>query len=114
MAIVTITCENDADFYRQFAYQSIDGTPIDLSGNTLRMGIRHHAIDAVVELLLTTENGGLLLTDPVNGRFTVWIKQAQLLELPLGTHDHSLIRAWGGVHYRIWSGTLKNNAGPSR
>jgi hypothetical protein len=45
MAIVNITCENDADFIRGFFYQQLDGTPIDLTGNTMRMGIRVHAAD---------------------------------------------------------------------
>jgi hypothetical protein len=117
MAICNITCWNDADFYRGFVYQTTDATPvpIDLTGNTMRMGIRHRAPDVTEELLLTTENGGLVITDAVNGKFTVWITQAQLLELPLGDYEHSLVRIPpSGLHLRIWSGTLVNNAGPSR
>ena len=114
MAIVNITCSNDADFYRQFVYQTIDGMPIDLTGSTLRMGIRQHAIDAKENILLTTENGALAIVDASNGKFTVWIAQAQLLTLPLGNYEHSLIRILGGMHFRVWSGTLANKPGASR
>jgi hypothetical protein len=117
MAIVNITTENDADFYRQFAYQTTLGVPIDLTGNTLRMGIRKHAADVEEELLLTTENGGLAIVDPINGLFTVRILHNQLLEqLALGDYEHSLIRiiTISAEQYRIWSGTLTNTAGPSR
>ena len=102
---------------RGFVYQTTDATPlpIDLTGNTMRMGIRVHAEDAIEELLLTTENGGLSITDAPNGKFTVWITQAQLLQLALGQYDHSLIRITStGLKLRVWSGTLTNTAGASR
>lgn len=114
MAIVNITVENDADFYRAFLYQYTDGSPIDLTGNTMKMGIRKRAEAAVEEMLLTTENGGIAITDAVNGAFTVHITQGQLVELPTGDHEHSLIRMTGGLSLRVWSGLLTNNAGASR
>jgi len=114
MAIVNITVENDADFYRQFLYQYLDGSPIDLTGNTMKMGIRKRAADAIEEMLLTTENGGLAIIDPANGAFTVRITQGQLVDLPVGDYEHSLIRKANGMHLRVWSGLLTNNAGPSR
>ncbi|MGX1323248.1 hypothetical protein AB7M17_006701 [Bradyrhizobium sp. USDA 377] len=114
MAIVNITCQNDADFYRQFAYQTLDGAPIDLTGNAMRMGIRRHAADAAEEMLLTTENGGLAIVDPPHGKFTVRITQDQLVRLALGSYEHSLIRIVGTMQLRIWSGSLVNNAGATR
>ena len=82
MAIVDITAENDADFIRGFVYQTLNadgspGAPVDLTGNKLRMGVRVHAADIEEDLLLTTENGGLTITDPVNGMFTLWITNEQ-------------------------------------
>jgi hypothetical protein len=120
MATCNITVENDADFYRAFAYQTVDSTgtiftPINLTGNKLRMGIRQHAADIAEELLLTTENGALTIVDAPNGKFTVRITQAQLLQLEVGQYDHSLIRMPNTSEtYRIWSGTLTTSAGPSR
>ncbi|MCA1524289.1 hypothetical protein [Bradyrhizobium yuanmingense] len=115
MAIVNITTQNDADFIRQFAYQTVDLVPIDLTGNTLRMGIRTHASDVDQHLLLTTENGGLTITDAPNGKFTLYISKAQLERIATETFDHSLIRITpADAHLRIWSGTLTNTPGPSR
>jgi hypothetical protein len=114
MAIVTIITENDADFCRQFAYQTVEGVPISLVGNTMQMGIRRHAEDVNEEMLLTTENGGLTITDAPNGKWTVLITQAQLVQLPLGDYEHSLVRFQGIQIIRMWSGTLTINAGASR
>lgn len=119
MAIVNITVENDADFYRQFQYATSNpdgsvGPPIDLTGNTLKMGIRKRAEDITEELLLTTENGAFAFVDPTNGTFTLRITQAQLMDLPTGDYEHSLIRMAGTMQLRMWSGLLTNNAGPSR
>jgi hypothetical protein len=114
MAIVNITCQNDADFIRGFIYQQLDGTPIDLTGNTMRMGIRVHAADVTEELLLTTENGGLVITDATKGLFTVIITQAQLVQPETGAYEHSLIRMQSTTKLRIWSGSLVINPGASR
>jgi hypothetical protein len=115
MAIVNITTQNDCDFIRSFAYQNIDTTPIDLTGYTMRMGIRKRAIDATEEMLLTTENGGIVITDAPNGKFSIVITQNQLVtQLEITDYEHSLIRMASGMHLRIWSGTLTNTAGASR
>jgi hypothetical protein len=56
----------------------------------------------------------MVLTDPVNGFFTVMIRQDTLEKLGLGSFDHSNIMTLGGLKTKIWSGTLINNAGPTR
>ena len=43
MATVNITTENDADFYRTFVWQTVDGAPIDMTGMALEMMLRRHA-----------------------------------------------------------------------
>jgi len=114
MATVNITCQNDADFIRGFVYSYDTGLPVDLTATTMRMGIRHRAEDITEDMLLTTENGGIIITDATGGQFTVSIKQQQLMTLGIGEYEHSLVRIIGGMHLLIWSGTLTNNAGPSR
>jgi hypothetical protein len=115
MAIVNITVENDADFIRQFAYQTVSGAPIDLTGNKMKMGIRKRAEDIAEQMLLTTENGGLEITDAANGKFNVWLTNEQLVLLKIGEYAHSLVRIVPtGLTLRIWSGMLTVNAGPSR
>ena len=115
MAIVNITTQNDADFIRQFAYETISGVPISLAGNKMRMGVRRHASDQAEQLLLTTENGGIQITDGPGGKFTVWITNEQLVRMQLGDYDQSLVRVQStGLTLRVWSGMLTINAGPSR
>jgi hypothetical protein len=114
MAIVNITVENDADFYRVFQYQTVAGVPIDITGAALEMMLRRHAKDEAAVLRLATDTGEFVLTDPVNGKFSLRISQDTLEHLGLGDFDHSNIMTTAGYKTRIWSGLLTNNAGPTR
>lgn len=115
MAIVNITTQNDADFFRIFALQTVDGTPIDMRGVSLEMMLRRHAADETALLRLATDTGELVLVDPVNGQFTLRITQDTLVHLGLGDFDQSNIMTRGdGSKFRVWTGTLTNNPGPTR
>jgi hypothetical protein len=114
MAIVNITVENDADFYRTFQYVMASGPPINMTGASLEMMLRRHAEDVEALLRLATDTGEIVLTDPSNGFFTVLIRQDVLERLGLGSFDHSNIMTLGGFKTKIWSGTFVNNAGPTR
>lgn len=114
MAIVNITTQNDADFYRTFLWQTVDGAPIDMTAGTMEMMLRRHAPDNTAVLRLATDTGEIVLVDAVNGQFTVRIAQDTLERLPLGTFDHSNIFTRAGYKVRVWSGTLTNNAGATR
>jgi hypothetical protein len=114
-AIVNITVENDADFYRVFQYVTeSSGAPINMTGGTLEMMLRRHAEDVEALMRLATDTGEIVMTDPPNGFFTILIKQEDLERLDLGSYDHSLIMTQGGFKTKIWNGTLVNNAGPTR
>jgi hypothetical protein len=115
MTTVNITVENDADFYRVFQYVTAStGTPINMAGASLEMMLRRHAADLEALLRLGTDTGEIVLTDPANGFFTVMIRQDALARLGLGDFDQSNIMTQGGLKTKIWSGTLTNNAGPTR
>ena len=114
MAIVNITTQNDADVYRTFALQTTAGVPIDLTGASLEMMLRRHATDETAVLRFGTDTGELVLTDPVNGQFTLRISQDILVHLGLGDYDQSNIMTRAGYKLRIWTGTLTNNPGPTR
>jgi hypothetical protein len=116
MATVNITCANDADFYCAFQYASNDTipVPIDLTGASLEMMLRRRAADVAALLRLGTDTGEIALIDPPFGRFTVMIRQAELVRLGIGDFDHSCIMTRTGNKTRIWSGKLTNNAGPTR
>jgi hypothetical protein len=114
MAIVNIIAQNDADFYRTFIWQTIEGAPIDLTGGTLEMMLRRHAPDQAAVLRLATDTGEITFTDAVNGQFTVRIAQVELERLGLGDYDQSNIFSRNGLKVRVWSGTFTNNAGATR
>lgn len=115
MAVVNITVFNDADFYRTFAWHTIAGSPIDMTGMELEMMLRRHAKDEAAVLRLATDTGEIVLINPAGGLFTVRITQETLERLALGDFDQSNIATdAGGSKVRIWSGTLTNNAGPTR
>lgn len=115
MTIVNITVENDADFYRAFQYTASDGvTPVNMTGGTMEMMLRRHAEDVEALLRLATDTGEIVMTDAPHGMFTVLIRQDVLARLDLGEYDQSNILTLGGLKIKVWSGTLTNNAGPTR
>jgi hypothetical protein len=114
MTTVNITTQNDADFYRSFAWQTIAGAPIDLTGGVMEMMLRRHAKDEAAVLRLGSDTGEIVFTDPINGTFTLRITQDTLLHLGLGDFDHSNIFNRNTYKVRVWTGLLTNNAGPTR
>jgi hypothetical protein len=114
MATVNIVVYNDADFYRTFVWQTIEGAPINMAGMSLEMMLRRRAEDQVAVLRLATDTGEIVLVNPPAGQFTVRIAQDTLVKLGLGDFDHSNIASYGNQKVRIWSGTLTNNPGPTR
>lgn len=114
MATVNITVANDADFYRTFIWQTIQGVPIDLTGGMLEMMLRRHAKDEAAVLRLGSDTGEIVLVNPAAGQFTVRITQEALQRLGLGDYDQSNIFNRSGLKVRVWTGLLTNNAGPTR
>lgn len=127
MAIVNLITQNDCDFFRGFSYVTsvtdpvtniTTTTPFDLTGADLQMGVRTTASDAQEPLFLSISNGGIIVNNAPGGLFTLNITQAQLLALPVGVYVHSLIRVYTypdrTFRYLVWTGSLTNNAGPSR
>jgi hypothetical protein len=114
MATVNITVENDADFYRSFAYQDIAGKPIDITGASMVMKLRRHAEDVTAFLTLSTETGEITISDPTQGQFTIMIAQESLIELSTGPYEQSLVMTFNSIKKKIWDGLLTINPGPSR
>jgi hypothetical protein len=115
MIIINFATQNDADFIHGFAYQLADGTPINITGSTLRMGVRVQPSDITEAMLLTTATGELPITDPVNGAFSIMLSMAQLQQLPVGSYVHSMVMTLAsGEHRLMWNGVLTHSDGPSR
>lgn len=63
-----------------------NGIPINLTGATAKMEFRQ-TIDSPVMLTLSTENGGIVIIDPVNGVLNV---PPRLVELPYQKYLYDL------------------------
>jgi hypothetical protein len=119
MAIVNITVENDADFYQLFQYVSLNpdgsiGQPINMTGASLEMMLRRHAADETAVLRLATDSGEFVLTDPIDGYFTLRITKSVIEQLGLGSYDQSNIMTLAGLKTKVWGGTIVINPGPTR
>ncbi|SRR5580765_2161590 len=114
-ATVNITVNNDADFYRVFQYVvATTSDPIDITGARMWMMLRRHARDSVAVMRLGTDTGEIVITDAVNGKWTIFIPQEELERLGTGEFDHSLIMDWHGLKDDLWTGKFTNNPGASR
>lgn len=107
---------SDADLVESFIYQLADGTPIDLTGYSMHLHVRHHASDATAMFECSTVNGRIWFNDIVNGAFTLQIPVAVLMPLTPGTYAQSLIIAQPVSLLRrdLWRGSLIHAAGPTR
>lgn len=113
---VDLTTYTDADMVRSFFYQLIDGTPIDLTGYSLRLMVRRQPDDATAQFECSTFNGRIWFNDPTLGAFTLQIPVSVLSILEPHTYTHSLICTdpISLLRKDIWRGSLFHAAGPTR
>jgi hypothetical protein len=114
---VNIETYSDADFVRRYVYRTVGGVPIDLSTDVLRMMVRSYPESVTVHLdLLSTDGGGIIITDAALGAFMVSIPIDVLATLVPGVYVHSLIKTSAAFQGRteVWRGTLTHRAGPTR
>jgi hypothetical protein len=113
---VNLETFSDADFVRKYVYRTIGGVPINLGTDVLRMMIRSHPADVTAHIDLTSVNGGIEITDAINGAFTLRLPVDTLKTLLPGTYVHSLIKTDSTFTSRrdIWRGTLTHQPGPTR
>lgn len=90
--------------------------PIDLTGSTLRMMARAQASDIAAPLSLTSAGGvGIVITDAVNGKFTMTLPFASLSAMPPGIYIYSVIRLRpDGLRELSLRGTVTHSTGPTR
>lgn len=119
-AEVTIRTRTNADWSFGFIYEveNPNGTVArrSLMHKTLKLNVRASA-EAAQALALTsaTPDGGIEMTEAVNGEFQVTFKAAQLAGLGPGVYVHDLIAAGAdGSIETVWEGTLENELGVTR
>lgn len=83
------------------------GVPVDLTGYAARMQIRPEIGSSAVLAELTTDNGGILITDPVSGTFVLYLDDAATAELEFdeAMYDVELIAPNGDV-IRVLQGVV--------
>jgi hypothetical protein len=62
------------------------GVPVSLSGANIKMQLRED-IDSPVALELSTNNGGITITDPLNGVFQL---PPQIIDVPFDTYNYDI------------------------
>ena len=73
---------------------------VDLTGAKLRLQVREKVAAATVLLELTTENGGIVVTDAVNGYYTLSLSAAQ-------TAAQTWKKGVGDLEVEFLDGTVK-------
>lgn len=69
------------------------GLPIDISSYTFKSEFQLRASDPNPALVqLTTENGGIVIDDGINGKFSMVMTEDQTVDLPLGRLVFDVVR----------------------
>lgn len=88
-----------------------DGEPVDLTGSMFFMQIRE-TVDGELIAELSTENGGVAITDPLDGRFEFQIEGSELRE---GFLCFDILRTTpGGITKRLFEGSIEVERGTSQ
>jgi len=93
----TMNIAKNADWVVPFVYGTLasDGVtinPIDLTGSTLMMEIRHQESDHEVVLSLASPDQGIFISDATGGAFTILITREQLAQFAPGAYVADLVR----------------------
>lgn len=120
-AIISIAMNED--WVVAFAFGSLAGdgitfVPIDLTGCILKMEIRQSEPDNQVFVSVSNDApaGGIIITDAVNGAFTVTIDRGRLQSMVPGDYVTDLVRllADGVTQERMFEGTANVVMGTTR
>lgn len=81
---------NNADWVQSFTITA-GGSPVDLTGKTLRMSWRAEAKAASALLTASTTDGTITITDGPAGKFLLSVPYAQTAGVPAGNHYWDLL-----------------------
>jgi hypothetical protein len=82
-------------------------TPISLVGATLEVTFKKSLDDDSTALLLTTGNGGIVLTKPAKGIFEMVLTTQQVTALGVGRFIFDIVRPDDGRRNLLGAGTIK-------
>ena len=100
--------EAGATFTRTITYADSEGTPIDLSGATVRMQIRDNYSSQSPSISLSSATSGITLSLSTVGQFTITMtaSQTENLGIQQGVYDVE-VEYTSGVVERILEGRVK-------
>jgi hypothetical protein len=100
-----ITIEQGSGFSLQLVYEAPEGSLVDFTGSTARLHARLKFSSADTLFELTTENGGIELTE--NGEITLSMSAAQTAALTFsrGVYDLEIVPP-SGEPYKIIKGSV--------
>lgn len=100
------------------AFQIVDevtGDPIDLTGKNLAMGLSDELHKSAPDLILSTANTYLQITDAVQGRFKFNVPYAITSDMNRGKYYFDIVELLaGGDQLRLISGSLEVSHGVTR
>ena len=106
---VDFQVSNTEDLRQQFELTDTAGTPVDLTGASLRMDIA--SMSGADALQASSANGRIAISDAAAGRFEVAIPAADVRGLLPGTYRHDLLLSHADSVRRVWSGTISLSQG---
>jgi hypothetical protein len=65
---------------------TVSGVPVSLSAASIKMQLRED-LDAPVALELSTNNGGIVITNPLGGTFQI---PPQIINIPFDTYNYDI------------------------
>jgi hypothetical protein len=114
-----ISIAKNEDWIVPFLYGSTDSsgnfTPIDLTGSTIKLAIRHAEADHEALVMVSSPSTGITITDAPEGAFTIEITRSAMVALDPGDYVSDLIRVTPtGNQERLWEGTATVVQGTTR
>lgn len=107
-ASIDLTIYQGSTFSQTFQWKTGNpSTPVDLTGYTARMQIRERIISPTAIISLTTENGGIVFTDSVNGQFKIEMSAETTASFSFknGVYDIEFVSPSGFVR-RLFEGSV--------
>lgn len=96
-------------FTKSLQWTTQSSTPVNITGCVARMHIRKKISDSVYIVSLTTENGRIVFTDAVQGKFELRLtsEETRLLDFNTAVYDFEIVFLDGEPVYRLFSGNVK-------
>lgn len=107
-ANIDLTIYQGSTFSKTFQWKTGNPpTPVNLTGYTARMQIRQKVTSETPIITLTTENGRIIIRDPLEGRFSLEISAEDTAALSFKSAVYDLeFSSPSGIVVRLFEGSV--------